>query len=175
MSVTCTLPHGSVGSGYKAVTIPLWERSQPKLGVQPLHRALPIAPSAGADVGSCSSWRWGHTMICGASAMSYFIRAATSRGPEIPVLIKSCIFYYAAQLVHADYCSFTSPGLSPLSLKYVMCQSDRARGGFSTHKPKLDSIRIMHRKEMEKDRGTVGAVEGSSGWKQRERGDLGGK
>lgn len=68
---------------------------------------------------------------------SYFSRAATSRGPEIPVLIKSCIFYCAAQLIHADYCSFTSLGLSPHSLKYVMCQSDRALGGYNTQKPEL--------------------------------------
>lgn len=107
--------------------------------------------------------------------MSYFSRAATSRGPEIPVLIKSCIFYYAAQLIRADYCFFTSPGLSPHSLKYVMCQSDRARGGYGTHKPELGSIRIMCRKQMEEDRETVGAVGGGSECKQRERGDLGDK
>lgn len=54
--------------------------------------------------------------------MSYFCGAATSRGPEIPVLIKSRVFHYAAQLVRADYCSFTSPGLSPLS-KNMSCVS----------------------------------------------------
>jgi len=59
----------------------------------------------------------GHTTVCGPSAMSDFSRAATSRGSEIPVLIKSCIFYYAAQLIHADYCSFTSPGVSSHSWK----------------------------------------------------------
>lgn len=100
--------------------------------------------------------------------MSYFSRAATSRGPEIPVLIKSCIFYYAAQLIHADYCSFTSLGLSQHSLKYVTCQSDRALGGYSTQKPELSSMRAMCRNQMEEDRGMVGVVGEDLEWKQRD-------
>lgn len=107
--------------------------------------------------------------------MSYFSRPATSRGPEIPILIDSCIFYYAALLTHADYCPFTVPGLSPHSVKYVMCQSDGAPGGYSTHKLELVSIRVMCRKQMEEDRGMEGAVGKGLGWKQREREDLGGK
>lgn len=98
-----------------------------------------------------------------------FSRAATSRGPEIPVLIKSCIFYYAAQLIHADYCSFTSLGLSLHSLKYVMCQSDRALGGYSTQKPELGSMRMICRKKMEDNRRMVGVVGEDPEWKQRER------
>lgn len=112
-----------------------------------------------------------HTTICGASAISYFSRAATSRGPEIPVLIKSSIFYYTAQLVHADYCSFTSPGLSPHCLRYVVCQSDRARGVYGNHKPELGPVRVMCRKQMEEDKGAAGAAGAAgkgSGWKKRE-------
>lgn len=101
--------------------------------------------------------------------MSYFSRAATSRGPEIPVLIKSCTFYYAAQLIHADYCSFTALGLSPHSLKYVICQSDRALGGYSSQKPELGSMRVISRKQMEEDRGMVGVVGEDPEWKQREQ------
>lgn len=68
--------------------------------------------------------------------MSYFSRAATSRGPEIPVLIKSFIFYYAAQLVHAEYCFFTSQGLSP-HFKNMSCVIQTAHRGYDTHKPEL--------------------------------------
>lgn len=102
--------------------------------------------------------------------MSYFSRAATSRGPEIPVLIKSCVFYYAAQLIHADYCSFTSPGLSPHSkICHVSVrqspwglQHSQARAGFNQSNVG------------NKWKRTEGQ-EGDPGWKQRERGDLGGK
>lgn len=138
MAVTCTLPHRSLLQATKLchpVMGVLWAQAVYLVTTQ----STPITPGAGTDGGSGSSWGWGHTTTHQqwASAMSYFSRAATSRGPEIPVLIKSCIFYYAAQLIHADYCSFTSLGLSPHSLKYVMCQSDRALGGYSTQKPEL--------------------------------------
>lgn len=123
-------------------------------------------------LGAAAPGDGGHSEICEPSVI-YFSRCATSRGPKIPVLIKICAFCCAAQLIHAEYCFFTSPGLSP---HFKTCHVPvTVRGSCRTHNPELSSVRIVCRKQIEENRGTVGSVVGGPGGKQRQRGDLGGK